>query len=1145
MKEKLCIFICNSLVPEVSHLLQSGDYPDVELKSFPINCSAKPLDDEGILKLVGNHTDQYDKIIVIVSTCFRIKKTVLSSYKNIEILQLEQCFEILFSLPSVYHFVKQGNYLVTNGWLHNYKEHVREWGFNPQTAKNYFGESVKKVLLLETGLPGDYQANLEALSDYMGLPYEVFPIGNSHLQKSLDALIFNWRNEKERLSLNNSIMKFSRQTSEHLLIFNHLKELVNISDPRVIMDKVGFLCNILFAPEKLICESFNDGKTYESRILKEGKSIRQPELSFEIVFEFDRETLGVLDVVNVKFPEYMPQYQSMASVIGQMGGLAISNARRFTDLNEAKQKIQESGAHFKSLMKQSPAVIEIYDLDGFQRNVNKAYEKLWGFPASHTVGKFNLFKSDEVKNTGLINYVKKAYEGESVNVPVYKFNSTGKTEAHGLGRERWLSTRLYPLKDQFNNVQNIVITHEDVTEQKIVEEQLAQRNEKFKLLSRSATEMLRLKTLDEIYRYIIKWLHNQYPKTILLFNQINEEQNTTKLLFISGVEQSLIDKVEGIARVKMLGKEFNLLDFHKDLFSTGKFEKVDGDLWAFSNGVFSKAIARIIEKLIGIKEIYSIGIKKDEKLFAAIHFFNRSSMPITDNEFIESFLSQSAIIIERKLAELELVKSEKRFRTIFEESPIGIALVNSLNGKIIELNDKYASIACRTNDEMRNLSWMQITHPDDVQEDLNNMSKLNAGQITGFNIHKRYITPNGKVVWCNVTIALLGLTPEGETVHLRMVEDITQNKEAEKTLQQLSLAVKQNPVSIVITDLEGNVQFANPVVSMVTGYTYEELLGKNTRIFRSNHTTTEEYRNLWDTVKMGNIWKGEFLNKKKNGELYWEDAIISPIKNNEGEIINFMAIKQDITKLKEANEQIIQKNLELNEINATKDKFFSIISHDLRSPLSSILNLSDLFNDETYSFSADELKTFGQSINQTAESTYRLLENLLEWSRLQGGSILFEPEHINIAKFLNSCDHSVIEKAKNKNIKIAMQFTEGMSVFADENMLRTIMRNLISNAIKFTKPDGQVTIKIKEEEQGATLFSVSDNGIGMPVDLLGKLFKVSEKVNRTGTDNEPSSGLGLILCKEFIEKHGGRIWAESTEGEGSTFYFVIPPPTSS
>ncbi len=1144
MKEKLCIYICNSLVPEVAYLLQSGDYPDVELKSFAAHCTAKPFDEKSILELIGNQAEEYDKIIVFVSTCFRDVKSELKKFDNIEVVQLEQCFELLFSLPSIYHFIKQGNYLVTNGWLRNYKQHIREWGFNPKTAKNYFGESLKRVMLLETGLPGEYQANLEALSEYMGLPYDVFPIGTSHLQKSLDAIIYNWRNEKERIALNDSIARFSRETSEHLLIFNHLKELVNVTDPEAIIDKISLLCDLLFAPEHLIYEGFNGSQNYENKTMKKGDGLHNPEHSFSIFLEFNHERFGEFKVINIKFPKFMPQYLSMANTIGQMGGLAISNAQRYTELETANLKIKNSEARFKSLMKQSPSVIEIYDLEGYQLSVNKAYEELWGFSASHTVNKFNLFQSDEVKSTGLINYIERAYKGESVTVPVYKFDPTGKNEAHGLGRVRWLSTRMYPLKNQNDKVQSIVITHEDVTEQKLAEQKLAEQSEKFKMLSRAATEMLQIETLDDIYHYVVESLHEQYPNCVILFLLVDEESQKSWLADIKGISQKLINRTIKISGYNHLKKKFDIDQSLLKYFKTGKLHHFNQGLSEFSGSQFPDFAAKAIEKLLGIQQIYTIGINKDEKLHATIHFLNRDKMPITDADYIESFVMQAGIIIDRKLGELNVIKSEKHFRAIFEESPIGIALINSLSGKIAEVNSKFASIAGRTCEEMMTIDWMSITHPDDVQEDIDNMARLNAGEIKGFNMHKRYLKPNGEIVWINKTIAPVGIGKSGVPMHLAMIEDITEKKKSEEELHRLSQAVTQNPVSIVITDLEGNVQFANPVVSSITGYDYNELIGQNARIFSTGNTTKEEYKKLWQTIKSGNTWKGEFLNKKKNGELYWEDAIISPIKNNEGEIINYMAIKQDITKLKESTEEIINKNAALKELNATKDKFFSIISHDLRSPLSSILSLSELLADEAYSFSAEELKTFGQSINQTADSTYRLLENLLEWSRLQRGTIPFKPGLINIAGFLNSCDHSIIERAKNKRIKLDMQFTEGLTVFADENMLRSVMRNLISNAIKFTKPNGRIIIKVSKVEQGGTLFAIRDNGIGMPADLRNKLFKVAENVSRPGTNNEPSSGLGLILCKEFVEKHGGVIWAESNPdgksgGKGSTFYFTI------
>jgi hypothetical protein len=155
METKLCIYICNSLVPEVNHLLHNGNYPDVSVKSFPAICAGGALTDELILDMVAHNIDQFSKIIVIVSACRGNKKTIQSNHNKIEILHLEQCFELTFNLPTIYHFIQQGNYLVSNGWLRNYQQHIREWGFDKKTAKTFFGESMKQILLLDTELPED------------------------------------------------------------------------------------------------------------------------------------------------------------------------------------------------------------------------------------------------------------------------------------------------------------------------------------------------------------------------------------------------------------------------------------------------------------------------------------------------------------------------------------------------------------------------------------------------------------------------------------------------------------------------------------------------------------------------------------------------------------------------------------------------------------------------------------------------------------------------------------------------------------------------------------------------------------------------------------------------------------------------------
>ncbi|MBN2807477.1 MAG: GAF domain-containing protein [Prolixibacteraceae bacterium] len=372
------------------------------------------------------------------------------------------------------------------------------------------------------------------------------------------------------------------------------------------------------------------------------------------------------------------------------------------------------------------------------------------------------------------------------------------------------------------------------------------------------------------------------------------------------------------------------------------------------------------------------------------------------------------------------------------------------------------------------------------------------------------------------------------------IETEIERKKNEEELIKLSRAAEQNPTNIVITDLKGRIEYVNPKFTEITGYTFEEALGQNPRILKTGYTSKEEYKTLWNTIANGKDWKGVFRNKRKNGELYWEKALISPIKNQQGKIINYLAIKEDITQQRLDQEALMQSEAKLKEALATKDKFFSIISHDLRSPIGTLVNFTGLLADDQAQFSIDEYQQYARAINKTAQTTFNLLENLLEWSRLQQGSIQFKPISIDLEIFLHQFIEAVESVARNKGIDFSIHVQGKFEIIADQNMLNSTLRNLVSNAIKFTKMGGSVSLDVATNHVCEIIFSVSDNGIGMDLRQLNMLFKLNEDVSRPGTNGEPSTGLGLILCKEFVEMHGGKIWAESKEGLGSKFCFTIP-----
>jgi signal transduction histidine kinase/ligand-binding sensor domain-containing protein len=233
------------------------------------------------------------------------------------------------------------------------------------------------------------------------------------------------------------------------------------------------------------------------------------------------------------------------------------------------------------------------------------------------------------------------------------------------------------------------------------------------------------------------------------------------------------------------------------------------------------------------------------------------------------------------------------------------------------------------------------------------------------------------------------------------------------------------------------------------------------------------------------------------------------------------------------------KTSELRELNVSKDKFFSIIAHDLKNPFSSIIGISEILKEEIRSGDPVTLENYTGMINTSAVQTYRLLENLLEWANSQRGKISFTPEQINLRLLFNEEFNVLNEMATAKNIELKSFFADDLTIVADKNMIKTILRNLISNAIKFTYKNGKVEVKASVDDKNTTI-SVSDSGIGMSEEIIAKLFRLDANLSTRGTENEKGTGLGLFLCKEFVEKHGGKIKVESESGKGSIFRFTIP-----
>jgi signal transduction histidine kinase len=255
--------------------------------------------------------------------------------------------------------------------------------------------------------------------------------------------------------------------------------------------------------------------------------------------------------------------------------------------------------------------------------------------------------------------------------------------------------------------------------------------------------------------------------------------------------------------------------------------------------------------------------------------------------------------------------------------------------------------------------------------------------------------------------------------------------------------------------------------------------------------------------------------------------------------IFLLRVKQLKTQKEQLEKNVELKTAELKELNASKDKFFSIIAHDLKNPFSTIIGFSELLNEDLFSHNDEKIREYTKMIHTSAVQTFRLLENLLEWANSQRGNLPFDPAQINLRDLLKEEFGMLNDMAAEKNIEIQNTVSENVTIFADKNMIKTILRNLISNAIKFTCRNGKVVVS-SVLENGIAEISVADTGIGMTEDTIAKLFRIDANLSTRGTENEKGTGLGLFLCKEFVERHGGKIWAESKNGNGSVFRFVIP-----
>ena len=580
-------------------------------------------------------------------------------------------------------------------------------------------------------------------------------------------------------------------------------------------------------------------------------------------------------------------------------------------------------------------------------------------------------------------------------------------------------------------------------------------------------------------------------------------------------------------------------DFHKsmaELQAQYEIDKIDREKDLLTEN-FAKKDNEVKTQRIYLVIIFFLMI-----IFGVLVYYDIRSKISANNKLKE--INKKLSVQKEQLSNTlkKLGKSESKYKTLIENSPTGILYVNP-DGSIQEANSKILEILGSPNEEstkeincLTYLPLKRIGLSDQLQDCLEN----------GENIYheKMYTTKWGKNVYLRYFITPVFNGQKNVRSAIINVEDITLSKEAqeskEKTEEKYRILVENSLQAMVIIQKDG-LNFANSRMEELTQYSFNELVNKSTDwINKLIHP--EEYE------RVTRILKDSFENHKtperneiriirKDGKIRWVETLGTLVKIQGEDAILIVAM--DITEKKEAQSVLVESEKTLRNVNAMKDKFFSIIAHDLKNPFNAIIGFSNLLYEAYDNFDEKQRKSFIKNICDASENTFKLLQNLLEWSRTQTGTFEYVPEIIDLSIIANENISVLNSNAGSKSIELESTIPYNTIAFADENMTKTIIRNLISNAIKFTNTNGKVTIAaiLKDNE---VQVSVTDNGIGISKENIFRLFRIDDPFKVAGTANEQGTGLGLILCKEFVEKNGGKIWVESVIGAGSSFIFTLP-----
>jgi len=376
----------------------------------------------------------------------------------------------------------------------------------------------------------------------------------------------------------------------------------------------------------------------------------------------------------------------------------------------------------------------------------------------------------------------------------------------------------------------------------------------------------------------------------------------------------------------------------------------------------------------------------------------------------------------------------------------------------------------------------------------------------------------------------------------RVNERTRELQESQSQLLKLSQALEQSPNLVFITDTDANIEYANPQFLRTTGYTWDEIIGRNPRILQSEKLTLAYYQDLWQTILSGEIWRGEVCDRCKDGSFFWASASISPIRDENGQITHYLAVHEDITKHREA-ELAMKLAVERSEIaNRSKTEMLANMSHELRTPLNAIIGFSDTMRNQVFGpFTNEKYVEYANDINNSGVHLLELINDILDFSSIEADKLNLVEDVIDVADVLDSSIRLIAARLEAGKIKITTQYQHNRAkILADKRRLKQIALNLLSNSAKFTNEGGHVSVSTTLSEEGALEIVFADTGIGMTAKNLEIAMTRFGQVDGSLARKHQGTGLGLPLTQKLVEAHGGTFTIESEEGVGTKIIITFP-----